>query len=191
MSDEGNDEKTSTALVLIVEDEESNRIVLRRLLELAGYSVETAEDGLEALALLNTSMPDLILLDVNMPGLDGFETCQRIKLDPRTQDIPVIFLSGRKTNEDTVRGFDVGGVDYVGKPFHPPELLARVRTHVQLRKLRQIVPMCGYCNKIRSEGGDWEKISTYIRKETGSDISHGICPDCFAKLKLQYSPSKQ
>ena len=119
--------------VLIVDDTPENLVLLHNLLK-GRYQSKVANNGDRALAVAATApVPDLILLDVDMPGLSGFEVCQRLKSDPRTADIPVIFLTARAEVEDEQRGFDAGGVDYVIKPISPPVVLARVRTHLKLK----------------------------------------------------------
>lgn len=127
--------------ILIVEDDAFNREYLRLLLAAGAFSVLEAPDGLQALALLENTIPDLILLDVVMPGLDGFAVCRKIKENPRLQDIPVIFLSSRAETQDKILGLETGASDYISKPFDAAEILARVRVHLNLqrvtRELRQ------------------------------------------------------
>ena len=120
--------------MLIVDDEPLNVDLLEQELAGAGYRTITAQDGEEALAVATKSKPDLILLDVMMPGMDGYETCKRIKADPATRMIPVIFLTALSETFDKVRAFRVGAMDYVTKPFETEELLARVGAHIALRR---------------------------------------------------------
>lgn len=123
--------------VLLIDDNRDNLRVAVAHLEAAGIETRTARDGLTGIERARAARADLILLDIQMPGLDGYATCRRLKADAELADIPVIFMTARTTVEDKVRGFDAGGVDYVTKPFEAPELLARVRTHLELRGLRQ------------------------------------------------------
>jgi two-component system sensor histidine kinase/response regulator len=123
--------------VLIVDDNPENLGFLFEYLEECGYKVLVALDGEEALAYLAHTAPDLILLDVMMPVLDGFETCIRLKESPNARDTPVIFMSALSDPQDKVRGFDLGGVDYVTKPIHKEEVLARINAHVSLRRLQK------------------------------------------------------
>lgn len=123
-------------LILLVDDDPANRVLLRRILERRGYEVLEAPDGEGALALARERSPDLILLDVQLPGLDGYEVCRRLKADPRSAQLPVIFLSALGESGDKVRGFEAGGADYLGKPFHKEEVATRVATHLTLRRLR-------------------------------------------------------
>ena len=127
-------ELTDTApLVLIVDDTPANLQVLGTALRNEGHRIIVAQTGLQALEVVEKVTPDLILLDVMMPGIDGFETCKRLKEKRDTEDIPIIFLTAKTETEDIVRGFELGAVDYVTKPFNATELLARCRTHLTLR----------------------------------------------------------
>lgn len=120
--------------VLLVEDEPAQREVLAYNLEAAGYAVRRAENGEEAMMLIDEQAPDLIILDWMMPLLSGIEVCRRVKTRPETRQIPVIMLSARSEEVDAVRGLDTGADDYVVKPYNLSELMARVRT--QLRRAR-------------------------------------------------------
>jgi len=126
-----------TPSVLVVDDTPTNVGVLLEMLGREGCRVLVARDGDSALEQAQYAKPDLILLDVMMPGIDGFETCRRLKRDVRTVDIPVIFMTALGDLEDKVKGFAAGGCDYVVKPFEHEEVLARVRTHLQLEGLRR------------------------------------------------------
>jgi DNA-binding NtrC family response regulator len=121
--------------VLIVDDVPANVDVLVAILEPAGYEVLVATGGERALALAGEAHPSLVLLDVVMPGMDGFETCRKLKARVETAPIPVVFLTARGDTDSLLAGFEAGGVDYVTKPFHQEEVLARVRTHVELYSL--------------------------------------------------------
>jgi two-component system, sensor histidine kinase and response regulator len=123
--------------ILIVDDTPANLGVLVETLGAAGYRLMVAEDGEEALAQTEQTMPDLILLDVMMPGIDGFETCRRFKALAATRDVPVLFMTALNETADKVKAFAAGGVDYIGKPIEHEEALARVRTHLMLRRLRR------------------------------------------------------
>ena len=125
--------------VLVVDDTPNNIKLVGNILDNAGYSVKAATNGEQALSSLEKSLPDLILLDVMMPGMDGFETCRRLKANETTKDIPVIFLTAKNEVEDLTLGFEVGAVDYVTKPFNSKELLARVKTHIDLKNAREII----------------------------------------------------
>ena len=122
--------------ILIVDDEPENLHVLSHMLHLFGYQVRAVSEGAMALSVAQAAPPDLIMLDISMPGMDGYETCQRLKADKRTRDIPVIFISALVDVQDKVKAFDVGGVDYVPKPFQIEEVLARLETHLSMRRLQ-------------------------------------------------------
>lgn len=125
--------QTNIFTILIVDDVPSNLSVVVDLLEDSGYNVAIAQDGEEALQRAQLLQPDLILLDVMLPGADGFEICRRLKADEKTQDIPVIFMTALVAAEQKVKGFGAGGVDYVTKPLQIEEVIARVGTHLKLR----------------------------------------------------------
>src|ERR1700745_392092 len=123
-------------LILIVDATPANIGAISGALR-DSYKTKVATDGQKALALASAEVkPDLILLDVMMPGMDGYEVCSRLKSDPATREIPVIFLTGQTAAEDETRGFEVGAVDYVHKPFSPAVVKARVRSHILLREAR-------------------------------------------------------
>ncbi|MBT4497290.1 MAG: response regulator, partial [Gemmatimonadetes bacterium] len=122
------------ARILLVDDNAANLDVLCTLLEAEGYDLALAPDGPLALKIASRTRPDLILLDVVMPGMDGYDVCRQLKTDPDLRPIPVLFISARDRLEDVVSGFRAGGVDYVTKPFRDEEVLARVETHLRLER---------------------------------------------------------
>lgn len=123
--------------ILLVDDVPTNLNVLTQMLAGEGFEILAATRGIDALEVAAYSQPDLILLDVMMPDMDGYETCQKLKANPELAHIPVIFLTAKVETEDVVRGFELGAVDYVTKPFNTIELLARVRTHLELKRLQR------------------------------------------------------
>jgi signal transduction histidine kinase len=125
------------ANILIVDDTPENLRLLMGILNKQEYEVRPALDGLHALSTAYMDPPDLILLDIRMPGMDGYEVCERLKADPRTREIPVLFISGLNSTLDKVKAFSVGALDYITKPFQPEEVVARVKTHLSLRCLHQ------------------------------------------------------
>jgi PleD family two-component response regulator len=125
--------------LLIVDDLPENIKVLGSSLQYEGFIISFATSGEQAIDMALKNRIDLILLDIMMPGMDGYQVCRALKTDARTKDVPVIFITGKTEKEDIVRGFDAGAVDYVTKPFNAAELSARVRTHLELRKARQII----------------------------------------------------
>lgn len=124
-------------VILIVDDTPDNLALLSDALDEVGYMVLVALDGLSALSRIQRRRPDLILLDAMMPGLDGFETCQRIKADATTADIPVLFMTALTDSEHVVKGFAAGGIDYVTKPINTEEVLARVASHLRTARILQ------------------------------------------------------
>jgi len=125
-----------TGQILIVDDNQVNLKLLSLMLVRQGHSVQKASDGYHALALVENDPPDLILLDIMMPGMDGYEVCRRLKADEQTRDIPVLFISALDTTEDKIKAFDAGGVDYIPKPFQVSEVQSRVQAHLRLRALQ-------------------------------------------------------
>ena len=127
--------------ILIVDDEAANLGVLSNYLEQAGYRVLIARDGESGWEKAQYAQPDLILLDVLMPGIDGFELCRRLQADHATKDIPVIFMTILEDTKDKIKGLALGGVDYIAKPFQQEEVLARVATHLRIRRLTKELEM--------------------------------------------------
>jgi len=189
--------------ILIVDDIPENISALAIALESEGFDIKTAAGGEQALQIVHNDSFDLILLDIKMNGIDGFETCLALKKSDATKDIPVIFLTVSKETEAVVNGFACGGVDYIAKPFRQEEVCARVRTHLYLRALMKekekligelqeamakvktlsgLLPICSSCKKIRDDRGYWNQIETYIRQRSEADFTHGICPKCAKKL---------
>jgi phosphoserine phosphatase RsbU/P len=128
-----------TDRILVVDDTPANIQTLAATLKPHGYQIVVATNGKQALEVMERVQPDLVLLDVVMPEMDGFECCARIKANPAWHDLPVIFLTARTDTTDLVRGFELGAVDYVSKPFNAHELLARVQTHLTVDRLRRSV----------------------------------------------------
>lgn len=117
--------------VLLVDDNPTNLQVLFEALQEEGYELLVAQSGEEALAIAVEAVPSVVLLDINMPGMDGYETCEKLKQHPKTRDAVIIYLSARGEVGDKLRAFDAGGVDYVSKPFSFEEVIARVRSHLE------------------------------------------------------------
>ena len=194
-----NDTSQSPGTILIVEDNPKNVQVLGTILMDARYRVGVAHQGKIVFEQIPKVSPDLILLDIMMPEMDGFEVCRQLKADPAARDIPIIFLTAKTETDDIVKGFELGAADFITKPFRAKELLARVQTHITLMRLQQslkkknqelqealcsvktlsgLLPICSYCSKIRNASGDWEQVEVFIRNRTDANFSHGICPEC-------------
>jgi sigma-B regulation protein RsbU (phosphoserine phosphatase) len=135
MSDNNNENEA----LLLVDDNPTNLQVLYQTLETTGCKLLVAKNGETALSIAQKAAPDMILLDIMMPGIDGFEVCRRLKDNPATAGIPVIFLSALTDTKDKVQGLQLGAVDYVSKPFQPEEIIARVNTHLTIHRLKQEV----------------------------------------------------
>lgn len=131
------DQVTGKGTVLLVDDNPTNLGVLFEYLSDSGLRLLAAQDGQSAIAQINHLKPDIILLDVMMPGIDGFETCRLLKQDPGTTDIPVIFMTALTETVDKVKGFSLGAVDYITKPFQAEEVLARINAHLALQTLQR------------------------------------------------------
>ncbi len=127
----------STANILVVDDTHANLHLLAEILAQEGYSVRPVPNGTLALASVRIALPDLILLDIMMPDLSGYEVCERLKADVRTCEVPIIFISALHEAIEKTKAFRVGGVDYITKPFQPEEVLARVETHLTLRNVQR------------------------------------------------------
>ncbi len=179
----------SQPLVLIVDDNPVNRRVLVGVLDTVAIRNITASNGYEALDQAARNKFDLVLLDVMMPEMDGYEVCRMLKQNANTRDVPVIFLTAKAETEDVVKGFESGGVDYVSKPFKVQELLARVKTHIELKRMREeiktlrgIVPVCASCRSVRDENGAWQPLEEFVRSHSEAEFSHGFCPSCLQRL---------
>ncbi|MCP6757972.1 MAG: hybrid sensor histidine kinase/response regulator [Fischerella sp. CENA71] len=127
----------NTGFILIVDDNPTNLCVLCEALKSEGFRFRVAVDGESAIAQVERHQPELILLDVQMPGIDGFETCRRLKANPATQNIPIIFTTALSDVGSKTKGFSLGAVDYIPKPFAQEEVIARVRVHLQLKRLTE------------------------------------------------------
>jgi PleD family two-component response regulator len=133
-SDSSNREK---GVIMVVDDTPENLLMLEQMLTEYGYKVRATLSSSLALKSVQTSLPDLILLDIKMPAPDGYEVCQLLKADEHTRDVPVIFISGLDEVWDKVKAFHVGGIDYITKPFQAEEVLARIETHLSLQNLQK------------------------------------------------------
>ncbi len=141
---------TADVTVLIADDSLVIRAVVRAHLEEKGYTVEEAVDGIAAVERCTAVRPDVVLLDIEMPGLDGYQVLARLKADPEVRDIPVVFLTSRSGMADVVAGLDAGAHDYLRKPFEPPELVARVAAAAQMKKLQ---------DELRRRNADLDRMS--------------------------------
>ena len=195
--------------VLIAEDDSGMRLLVARLILKMGCEVLQAADGEEALELAMREKPEVLVTDWLMPKRDGLELCTRLRaLGLGHPYVYIIVLTARDQKEDVLRGLEAGADDYIVKPFDHDELVARVcvgerivrletllRTrHAELesslltiRKLKSLLPICVFCKRVRTDGNYWEQIEAYIHEHTGTDFSHGVCPECFQKQYPGYS----
>jgi DNA-binding response OmpR family regulator len=195
-----------TPKILIVDDEPLNV----RLLDLTlceTYQTIIATNGFEAIRMTKELQPDLILLDIMMPDLNGFDVCRIIKADKSFASLPIIFVTALEKSSDESQGLTLGAVDYITKPINPDIVRLRVRNHLELkfqrdqlkeqrdilrrqkneleetlirvRRLEGIISVCMYCKKIRNEEKSWEQMETYISEHSDARFSHGICPECY------------
>ena len=179
------------ATILIIDDVPGNLETLSECLEGTGFEVMAAQDGASGLAIAQRARPDLILLDVLMPELDGFEACRRLKADDSTQEIPVIFMTALTETADKVAGFVAGGVDYVTKPFQVEEVLARVKTHLALRKLQQQLEAQNVrlqqeiAERMRAEAEREQLIGQLQEALASIKTLRGLVPICAACKKIR------
>lgn len=189
------------ASILIVDDQTSNLKPLLHFLRQHSFTIHIAENGERAIEILANLHPDLILLDIMMPGMDGLETCKKIKTNLKTADIPIIFMTALDSLQDKVHGFEAGGADYITKPFAQDEVLIRVNTHITLhrqqRKLQQtlakkqalsgILRICSGCKKIKNDDGYWQQVEQYLAEHSEALFRHGMCPSCRDKINADLS----
>lgn len=132
-------ENQNNKYILIIDDNPLNLLLTKKILENHGYESITAESGVEGMALMEKQLPSLILLDVMMPDMDGFEVCRQIKNNEKWKEIPIIFLTANSQTDDLVEGFEAGGVDYITKPFRSEELMVRVKNHLELSDSKKLI----------------------------------------------------
>ena len=183
--------------ILVVDDEPINRLVCANFLALRDFEIREAVDGQDALRQVEAWRPDLILLDVMMPKLSGYQVCRYLRAEYTRQELPIIFLTARNQIEDMAAGYEVGANEYLTKPVSKRALLARVDTHLellrasreletmveertrQIRILRGLLPICASCKKIRDDDGYWNEIELFISQHSEAEFSHSICPSCY------------
>ena len=189
--------------ILIVDDDPDVLFATSRVMKSEGYQVMTASSGEECLALARQHPPDLILMDVVLPDVKGFELCRAIKTDPKLKATFVVLISGMKTSADEqADGLEDGADGYIARPVSNRELKARIRAMVRilkaererdqlidelqaaLSKVKQLsgmLPICSHCKKIRDDKGYWKQIEAYVHSHSEAEFSHSICPICAKK----------
>lgn len=164
-----NSETEEKRLILIVDDVLQNLQVIGTALMDAGYEISMATNGHQCLEMLETIFPDLILLDVMMPEMNGFEVCKRIKSNDVLKEIPIIFLTAKTETKDILEAFESGGSDYVTKPFNQAELLARVKTHISLRKSKDMLLLVN--NRLKDVMQNFQNTLDIIEKDVITNIN--------------------
>lgn len=193
------------ARILVVDDEPVNRLILNNHLSRQDYEVRMVEGGPQAMELVDKEGFDLVLLDIMMPKMSGYEVCRRLRERWSAQEMPIIFLTAMNEVSDLVDGFSAGGNDYLSKPIAKGELLARVHAQLetleahrnlgrlvdqrlaQLKVLSGLLPICSQCKKIRDDEGYWSQLETYIDAHSEAQFSHGICPECVEDLYSDFT----
>ncbi len=172
--------------ILIAEDEPVAAKILQRGLESFGHQVILASNGIEAWEAFDREPVRLIVSDWLMPGLDGLGLCQKVRDRKKTPYTYFILLTSQETRpENYDLATDAGVDDFLTKPLDRPTIRMRLRVAerilqftTQIRQLKDLIPICAYCRKIRNDGNYWQMVETYINEQTGSNFTHGICPTC-------------
>lgn len=190
--------------ILVADDDIVSLRYLEGVLDKWGYATVCAEDGVEAWqALQASSAPTVGILDWMMPKMNGLELCQKVRASPRTALIYLILLTARDSQQDVISGLEAGADDYITKPFHLAELLARVRAGARvvqlsasldervrqleealanIQRLQGLLPICAYCKRVRNDQNYWQQVEAYLSAHSQLEFSHGICPECFEKI---------
>ncbi len=175
--------------ILIAEDDPVSVKILQFTLQHYGHEVVAAGNGTEAWELFDRDPVRVIVSDWMMPGLDGLELCQKVRERPKTDYTYFILLTAINTGRDNLRkAMDAGIDDFLSKPLDREAILMRLRVAerileftTQIRQLKELIPICMYCKRVRDDTNYWDQVETYIHAHTGSNFSHGICPECFDK----------
>jgi CheY-like chemotaxis protein len=197
--------------LLIVDDTPENLAIIYKMLR-EDFELIGAGSGQEALRILATLTPDLILLDIMMPEMSGLEVCRILKEHDTLREIPVIFITALTEEADEARGFAVGAVDYITKPFKKSILKHRISVHLELKlqrdllalknfeleealarvhELSGLLPICMHCKKIRDDKGYWNQLEAYISEHSEVLFSHGICPECYKTEMKKFEDSRE
>ena len=193
--------------ILVVDDEAINRRVLTNFLSAEGYGVQSAAGGAEALEVLEHEKIDLVLLDIMMPRVSGYDVCREVRQSYTLEELPIIFLSAKIQPADVVMGLAQGANDFLLKPISKAELLARIRPHFamleiyrhlgrlveekmsQVKVLGGLLPICSTCKRIRDDAGYWAELETFISQHSEAEFTHGMCPSCarqhFSELRIE------
>jgi DNA-binding response OmpR family regulator len=183
--------------ILVAEDDPVSCKILQITLQHYGHEVVVAEAGDQAWEKFDSEPFRVVVSDWMMPGLDGLEFCRKVRARPKTDYTYFILLTANNTGRDTCRqAMDAGIDDFLSKPLDREVILMRLRVAerileftTQIRMLKELLPICMYCKRIRDDQDYWQQVETYIHSHTGSNFSHGICPDCFTK-EMHVFPSR-
>ncbi len=198
-------------VILVVEDTARVRQAITYVLEKKDYKILNAHDAYQAQSMVKESLPDLLLLDVMMPGLDGYELCKKLKEHPETKNIPVVFLTAKTKPADVLKGFEAGAVDYIKKPYNSDELLARIENHLENKKTKDrekelleeveflnkkietlsgLIPICIHCKKIRVDKQYRNDVKAYLERYSPEELNKSICGECEKKIPSQEKKKK-
>ena len=175
--------------ILIAEDDPVSVKILQFTLEHYGHEVVTTASGTEAWESFDRDPVRVIVSDWMMPGIDGLELCQKVRERPRTDYTYFILLTAINTGRENLRKAMGAGIDdFLAKPLDREAILMRLRVAerileftTQIRQLKELIPICMYCKRVRDDSNYWDQVESYIHTHTGSNFSHGICPECFDK----------
>lgn len=175
--------------ILIAEDDPVSVKILQFTLQHFGHEVVTAASGDEAWETFDRDPVRVIVSDWMMPGLDGLQLCQKVRERPKTEYTYFILLTAINTGRENFRkAMDAGIDDFLSKPLDREAIMMRLRVAerileftTQIRQLKELIPICMYCKRVRDDTNYWDQVETYIHTHTGSNFSHGICPECFDK----------
>ena len=206
--------KTTKLKILEIDDNQETMDAVKALLarKLPGVSVLMADSGAKGLALAAAEDPDMILLDIVMPGMDGFEVCRRLKADKRLKAIPVVFVTADQIDKESrIKAIELGADGFLRKPFEVEELVASIRSMVkikaggktpgeeaerlrglgeafpQAKSLSRLLPICVSCKKICAENGEWQDVEKFFKEQANIHFTHFCCPDCAQKLYPEYA----
>ncbi len=185
--------------ILMAEDEPVAAKILQRALESFGHDVIAVGDGQEAWEAFDREPVRLIVSDWLMPKVDGLELCKKVRMRPKTPYTYFILLTSQETRPENYDLATEAGVDdFLTKPLERPTIRMRLRVAeriltftTEIRQLKDLIPICAYCRKIRNDDNYWQRVETYINEQTGSSFTHGICPECSTALLAQLKNDRE
>jgi DNA-binding response OmpR family regulator len=183
--------------ILIAEDDPVSLVILQRALEQDGHSVRTAANGTDAWTAFEADPVRLVISDWVMPELDGLELCRKVRARAKTDYTYFILLTAVNTGRERFREAMAAGVDdFLTKPLDREVIMTRLRVAqrlaeftTQIRQLKQLIPICMYCKRIRDDSDYWQQLEKFLHTQLGSDFSHGVCPDCFTR-EIGHPPTR-